>query len=338
MRQFKKYELGAFLLLFIGVVQAQATDKDAGSLLNIVTFIPQKAAMETHESPRSIKTLCQGLNTQPNTNLQMLVAPRGVMRQPVLAVSRVPAVSDDVIFVFVSGWAGWPGNVPYRYYGNAAYYAYLYQRAGIITGPCVCYDHPNQTIAKATFGQKPDQENLHTVLQLVREANPQASLVLVGFSYGATTILNFMSQQPAERLANIKAVVVESPFIDLQAVLAHALGRFMGKVGVKVSRLLVHLVSYCKQYKKDEPTIITRAHALPCHVPIMIGALDDDHVVNYKGVKRIVRTLKQQPGLMVDFFVDRDHHRRHSFMSTGVEYAKAVAMFLRKHGLPHCIQ
>jgi len=294
---------------------------------NLITCIPQKDdcfRAQSHNIP-SIEELCQSICDHTAGSIDTYVAPGYYCGRNIHIIQGVQAVHNhDIIYIFVSGWAGFPSNAPYRCKGNALYYAYLYQQAGIIPGVCVCYDHPNSTLRTATFGQKTDQDNLYQVITLVKEKNPHAELVLVGSSYGATTILNFLTQQPISKLARIKAVVLESPFINLESIIMHRSPHYLYYLG----KSLVSLLARCLPAYTPHATTVLNAQQLARPIPIFIGAIHDDPVVPYADVATIVAHMRAINRAPVYFFTST-HVQQHSYLFVDNAYADAVNQFYR---------
>ena len=307
---------------------------------NLVTCLPQQDdcfRARSHEIP-SIQELCQAICDGTAGSINTYVAPGYYYGRNIHIIQGVQAVYDhDVIYIFVSGWAGFPSNAPYRCNGNALYYAYLYQQADIIPGVCVCYDHPNSTLRTATFGQKTDQDNLYQVITLVKEKNPHAELVLVGSSYGATTILNFLTQQPIDKLKCIKAAVLESPFINLESIIMHRWPRYLYSLGTSLVSLLARCLPSYTSYAVTVLDVQKTSRA----IPIFIGAMHHDPVVPYTDVVTIVTHMCAINVAPVYFFTSTTV-QQHSYLCKDNAYTRAVNRFYCDIGLyepkPWCKQ
>jgi hypothetical protein len=96
--------------------------------LNLITCMRDPAEYYMLNSP-SIEDICRQIC---NGSLTEVHFPRISANPPYHGNFRllqgVQTVNSPIIYIFVSGWAGWPSNAPYRCNGNALYYAYLYQQ------------------------------------------------------------------------------------------------------------------------------------------------------------------------------------------------------------------
>jgi predicted esterase len=82
----------------------------------------------------------------------------------------------------------------------------------------ILYEHD-----KVNLGQALDMECLHHSYEKILEQYPHASVVLVGVSRGAVTILNYVALYKPKA---VKAIILESPFDCFANVASHMLKRF----------------------------------------------------------------------------------------------------------------
>jgi len=100
----------------------------------------------------------------------------------------------------------------------------------IINKPVALFDFPdakenNLTYehSKVNLGQEIDMERLHSAYEKIVEQYPSATVVLVGISRGAVTILNYVALYKPKA---VRAIIIESPFDCFANVANHLLNRF----------------------------------------------------------------------------------------------------------------
>lgn len=304
-------------------------------MLNITTVIPGAYAVgEAHHSSRkrTIDDVCRRIHKQVNPHvIDTTIYDSGSFADQYRVMSGVVPVEDPIIFVYSSGWSGWPGEGPFRYQGGGLYGSYSKQRRGIMPGVTISFDYPTHTRAMASFGQELDQHCLRMVLNEIRRVNPDAAIVLVGTCSGGATVLNCMAQH-SDELQQVKAVILETPAISLKYIERHLLTCRLGRLYKHMPRILTH---YFSNYDPEHPTILDLACHVPRNIPLLIGALCGDSVVAYTDVCRIVHALRAAGHTHVELLALDRSDIRHAHMAEAKEWQHAVQLFLDNYVLGH---
>jgi hypothetical protein len=95
----------------------------------------------------------------------------------------------------------------------------------LIDGPIALFDFPDATdvpdqsnAAFVNLGQQLDLERLHFAYEETLKQDPDCTIVLIGLSRGAATVLNYVSLYKPARL---KGVIAESPFDSFDSLVKH---------------------------------------------------------------------------------------------------------------------
>ena len=295
--------------------------------LNIMTLHPRAFAAHHKKHRHTIHDICKRINKHINHHV-INTTVSGNNDYYVHVVSGVVPVKDEVIFVYAGGWAGRPGSAHYKVEGQGLYSAYVNQKAGVMPGVCVCFDHITHVRSQATFGQMPDQYCLLLVMQEVRRVNPHASIVLVGSCAGAMTVINFIAEHP-EKLQNVQAVILESPSISIERIEAHIMQSHFGKFGKNLPRFFKH---YFSTYDPQALTILSTSCNIPHDLPILIGAITHDKTAAYGDVEKIVTALRDSRHDHVHLY-STDEPAKHGQLGKTEGWVAAIREFLYTYGI-----
>lgn len=188
--------------------------------------------------------------------------------------------------------------------------------------------------AKVNLAQQDDCQRLKEVYRKVRTDYPDHTIVLVGISRGAATILKVASQ---EQLDNLGALVLESPFDTLSSIIDHLLRRFC----VQWVPFAEHMArAICK---KHFPNIdiqgtfpIDVAHQLPKEIPVLFIHSKKDKVVPLNSSRLLYSKLINNGH--TDAYLLELNAGLHGKLVQGPDkdcYLFAVQAFYKKYGLPH---
>lgn len=307
--------------------QHNAIKKITLQSLNIITLRPGAFAAHPKKHCHSIHNICKRINKHINHHV-INTTVHGNNDYHVHVASGVMPVEDELIFVYSGGWAGQPGGAHYKVEGQGLYSAYVNQKAGVMPGVCVCFDHITHVRSQATFGQMPDQYCLQLVVQEVRRVNPYASIVLVGSCAGAMTVINFIAEHP-EELQNVRAVILESPSISIEHIEAHIMQSRFGKFGKHMPRFFKH---YFSMYDPQALTILSTSCNIPYDIPILIGAITHDKTAAYGDIEKIVTVLRESGHHHVHLY-STNESIRHGQLGKTEGWVAAIHEFLYTYNL-----
>lgn len=159
----------------------------------------------------------------------------------------------------------------------------------IITGPCYTFNYAD-SLKSVNFCQDEDCPRLAYAYSILRKKYPDASIILVGLSRGASNILHFLAQTTPAEIAHIKGVILESPFSTVDDMLEHIAQKYCWMVP-KSSFFLKKIVNRLPKYQTtyQQPIDFARTLKVPC--PFLITYSLQDKVIPAQGVKNLVAAL-----------------------------------------------
>lgn len=203
-----------------------------------------------------------------------------------------------------------------------------YIEQGAITSTCYTFSF-NDRIATLNFGQERDSGLLYKAYQEVRQKHPKSSIVLVGISRGASTIINMLAQGKSD-WSPIKAVILESPYLSVDSLLQHISSSYVFYIPYSAT-LLKKLVSTLPLYDPKGIQTISAVQQFPQTIPAFVSYSKKDKTVSPHDGQEIVRLLRAQGNHVVEYAAKEG---RHSTLSNCPAYAKAVRTFLDVYELP----
>jgi predicted esterase len=184
------------------------------------------------------------------------------------------------------------------------------------------------------LGQEKDIESLRIAFEKTQQALPEKDIILVGISRGAATIINFVAQYQPEK---VKALVLESPFDMLNAIIKHLLSRFHVS-WLPFSEKITHKL--CRKHFPDIKlegifpfTTITK---IPMTLPIIFIHSKKDKVVPVNSSRQLYIKLKQcgHKDVYLVELASGDHGKIMQGQDSDF-YLYTVHAFYKKYGLPH---
>ena len=141
-----------------------------------------------------------------------------------------------------------------------------------------------------------ERQDLHAAVDLVTDRRPNARLAVLGFSMGAAvTILEAADDE------RIEAVVLDSPFADMQGVIATAIRRF--RVPPFLLLRLTDLATKIRYgYRFADVQPIEAITSIPPR-PILLMHGDADHIIPYSHGERLAKAA----GVELVRFPGADH-------------------------------
>lgn len=198
----------------------------------------------------------------------------------------------------------------------------------VIDGLCYTFSF-NDSLRALNFGQSRDCQILaHAYVQLM-EKHPESSVVIVGVSRGASTILNTLSTQKAVDFSRVKAVILESPFEHVETLTQHITKSYVPVLPHSWSHSFLHrLIRHCTLYDVLGIHAKESIKELPEHIDVFIAYSQEDATVPPQGTHSIITTL-QESGRNVTHWVAQTG--RHSTLSKQAQFKEEIDHFLRKH-------
>ncbi len=184
------------------------------------------------------------------------------------------------------------------------------------------------------LGQEKDIERLRLAFEKTQQSLPESDLVLVGISRGATTIINFVAQHQPEQ---VKALVLESPFDILSAVIKHLLARYYVSwfpFSEKITNKLCQ--KHFPEIKPDGIFPLGTIDKIPHTLPIIFIHAKKDKVVPINSSRRLYIKLKQtghEHAYLVEL-ASGDHGKIIQGPDSDF-YLYTVHAFYKKYGLAH---
>lgn len=199
---------------------------------------------------------------------------------------------------------------------------------------------PYVCVGRANFAQEGDVYLHGTMLARLNFdfAAFQRPIILFGSSNGASTTLNsvlLMHQTRPERLRNVKAVIIEAPYSDLDEVLEHLYGPWLS---IPARWMLATVTQYRPpSLKGKRPIDAAAAMEWPLHIPLLIVASKSDKVVPPSQTAKLAALLRaKNPG--IDVTECYLNHSTHGTMSIhndeDVAHYRRVMLDFIKRALP----
>lgn len=142
------------------------------------------------------------------------------------------------------------------------------------------------TIRQSALAQDHDIATLHSVIKSHHDKN----LILFGVSRGASTIINYVA---LHKPGNIKALILEAPFDDMQSVVHGILKKaYLHWVPGLTTLSNLTCATLFKRYSTCAIAPIDVAAQLPKHIPILLICSEQDKLVPASSTQRLYHALK----------------------------------------------
>lgn len=257
----------------------------------------------------------------------------------------VPAMTEQkLISIYANGYA-WSHTPPKvdslhdvdRYKGATA--SVLKVPKKIANGtlpqnvPAVAFDFPDDR-RRFNFGQSLDLSCFNAVYNEAQKNNSQAQFVCIGLCRGASVLLQTLANK-----TNVKALVLESPYLSLKSASEQMSKKFLPVPGGSV---LVHTFFkwfYPNYTPCDDNVLLNAAQNIPNTVPILIAHLKGDQVVSDESIKRLIHCLKQTGNNNVNLFVvknkpnNKQNKIEHGFIASTRSFQSVSNAFFKQCGI-----
>lgn len=198
-----------------------------------------------------------------------------------------------------------------------------YITCGAINSTCYTFSFHDR-IGTLNFGQDHDNALLYNAYQEVQHKHPQANIVLIGISRGASAIINTLATYKELDITKLKAVILESPYMSVDSLLEHIAKSYLSYVPYATS-MLHTLINVFPLYNTHGLQTIDALPHFPQQVPVFIGYSMADKTVAPGDAQVAVKLLRAQGNLVTEYAAT---HGRHSTLATQHDYCNAVRLFL----------
>ncbi len=170
----------------------------------------------------------------------------------------------------------------------------------------------------ATFGMR-ERHDLLAAAQFLDQIEPDLPTGIVGISYGAGVTL-----QTLPNLANIKAVWLDSPFVNFQAVAQNHFRHLPSPLRDPFFHALTWVARFDSGLDLEATNALPGLHDL--QVPLHIVHGEEDDLVPSDGSKELMRIY---PGPKEGIFLPATNH--FTVMKNLPDYGQRLERFFKKH-------
>lgn len=204
--------------------------------------------------------------------------------------------------------------------------AQTYIESNIITGPCYTFDF-NDGLKTLNFGQEDDCALFVDAYTQLITKHPKASIILVGISRGATTILNSFATHPELDWSHVKTAVLESPFARVDGIAEQLASSYVFFIPFG-KKIMKKLLSKLPNYNPHGVPPIDMIEYIKVRIPLFVGYVQNDKTVPAAGVRELIAKLRSA-GLDIESWSVRKGH--HSTLGSNAAYSQIVRAFLKQH-------
>ncbi len=309
------------------------------SKLNIVTL--ETGSTEEASNHYSIDEVIKHIKKQNPIHGSITIKDTEAVASPIItnvySGAPSPAEKTNTIFIHVRGYAGICGSAKYKFDGSGFYSATKMIQAQLMSGTCVSFDMQTEAFNKFDFGQENDQASLSSLCNKIINENPTCKIVFLGTCKGSVAISHFLACQANQEIIkkHIKGTILFSPSVSL-----NNLTKSIAKT--KVSWLpFGHTVIHglfklaFPSYNPNAPTLLDIAHKVNKNLPMLIIGTDNDKVVPFQDLDKIVRSLQKSGKKNLHFLTIDDNKYNHASVIYHPKARMATNAFLKEYGLPH---
>ncbi len=230
---------------------------------------------------------------------------------------------------------GFMGHRPQKYSQESEPESGLDQAAhfiegSIIHGPCVTFNY-NDERRVFNFGQTADLACLRSAYDQVKNKDN----VLIGTCRGATTLLNLLSRLDQKDFAHIKAVILESPSLNLKNLATQVAHSYIGWLPKSPTILHSFFRVWFPNYDPNYPSFLPKLGNIPEDIPVLIGHLEGDKVISYNDITAIVHQLRTTGHKNVYLTIMQDKTITHARLSRIPAFQQVTNAFLRHYDIAY---
>ena len=198
----------------------------------------------------------------------------------------------------------------------------------VINGMCYTFNY-SDSFSNVNFGQEDDCNRLFQAYTYICNIHPLADIILVGLSRGSVVILHLVAIHEAEKLAQIKLIILESPFDTLENIIQHVSHKYCWFIP-SGKNLLKKLVGKLPNYKIHGLQPIDYAKQICSEIPFLISYSLEDKVVPVYAAQNIINALLENGN---DVTVVKLEKGKHSTASFQENFQTAAHTFLKPKSL-----
>ncbi len=198
----------------------------------------------------------------------------------------------------------------------------------VINGMCYTFNY-SDSFSNVNFGQEDDCNRLFQAYTYICNIHPLADIILVGLSRGSIVILHLLAIHEAEKLAQIKAVILESPFDTLENIIQHVSHKYCWFIP-SGKNLLRKLAEKLPNYKIHGLQPIDYAKQICSEIPFLISYSLEDKVVPVYAAQNIINVLLENGNDVTVVKLEKGKHSTASFQDKFQDVART---FLRLNSL-----
>lgn len=163
------------------------------------------------------------------------------------------------------------------------------------------------------------------------------AVVGIGVSRGASALVTWLgTHDNHQKIANIKALVLESPFDSMDSIVRNIIGEQLCQYSAarKLGHDILKLIFY--RYNRNATTPLQAAESVPLHIPIIIICSEEDARVPAWSSEKLYNQLISTGHTNVHLLkIKRGLHGKLIQGPDGETYRNAVHAFYQKYHLPH---
>jgi hypothetical protein len=206
--------------------------------------------------------------------------------------------------------------------------------------PFISFNYPDATnrfhrvnYNETSFGGKNEIRRLYKAYQKTNERFGQCDIILYGLSRGASNIVILAG---THQLDNVKALILESPYLTMAEVIAHMMTR-RGLDWLPLSYGETIAEYTFRKYTRHGNSPDNCLKNIPQEMPIFIICSKEDHLVPASSSINLYKKLIESGHQHTYIFI-ADHGRHAAILKgpDGEKYEWIINAFYKKYNLPYC--
>ncbi len=206
--------------------------------------------------------------------------------------------------------------------------------------PFVSFNYPDATdkfyrvnYHETSFGQENEINRLYKAYNSTSFRHNNCDIILWGLSRGASNLLIFAGLYD---LANIKAIILESPYYTMSEVIESIMIRKnLNWLPLSYGETLAEFIF--KRYTRYGLSPAKCIENIPKDIPIFIICSQEDHLVPCSSSINVYKKLVESGHKQTYIFItDTGRHAAILKGPDGEKYQWVVNAFYKKYNLPHC--
>lgn len=226
-------------------------------------------------------------------------------------------------------------------YGDTYRQAYHYK--DLIAGSLETFNFPDveeQSLIyrkKTGMAQDNEIECLMTEIKRVQGKKDLTPILLFGVSRGASTIITTTSQMATDELANLRGLVLESPFATFDDVVDGIINQsqilkripLIRSVGVQLPEI------FFGGYRRNGIRPINVIEQLPKDLPILFIASEEDQLVPALSTIKLYNKLRARGHKNIHLYLSPKGRHANILTDYGEPYRWVTHAFYKRYNIPH---